>query len=253
MSAPNKTAIILVHGAWHTPSHLEGLAEPLRKDFLVDAPALDTSGPADVVRSKGLQDNVAAVLKMIQPHLDAGREVVVVAHSAGGVTVPEAVAGNTVQERRAKGLDGGVKAVIFIASLLVLPGGISLAEQAGRMPSEPWYETVDGALVLNPGAENIFYNDIDEAKALEAIEKTTCQSTRLFTDKVEHGSLSIQAPMTYIVCEKDVCILPAVLNMMADGLGDKCTKVSLDCGHTPWMRNDVLPKLVNVVVEAARA
>lgn len=142
MSAPNKTAIILVHGAWHTPSHLEGLAEPLRKDFLVDAPALDTSGPADVVRSKGLQDNVAAVLKMIQPHLDAGREVVIVAHSAGGVTVPEAVAGNTVQERRAKGLDGGVKAVIFIASLLVLPGGISLAEQAGRMPSEPWYETV---------------------------------------------------------------------------------------------------------------
>ncbi|TLD14378.1 uncharacterized protein PgNI_03567 [Pyricularia grisea] len=150
---------------------------------------------------------------MIQPHLDAGREA----------------------ERQAKGRDGGVKAVIFIASLIVLPGGISLAEHAGGLPTETWYETVDGALVLNPGAEKIFYNDFNETKAMEAIKNTKCQPSRLLTHN------------------KDACISPAVLNMLADGLGDKYTKVSLNYGHTPWMRNYVLPELVNVIVGAARA
>ncbi|TLS27717.1 hypothetical protein PpBr36_01443, partial [Pyricularia pennisetigena] len=248
-----KKAIVLVHGAWYISGRLDNLAEPLRKDFLVDAPELETSGPADVVRNKGFLNQ-----RCHRAQDDAGHEIVVVAHSAGGITAAEAVAGNPVQERRDKGLDGGVKAVIFIASLIVFPGGISLDDQAGGVPSKSWYEKMirnifDGALVLNPGADKIFYNDVDEVKATEAMEKIECQSTKLFTHKVEHGSLSIQASMTYIFCGKDVAVSPALLDMFADGLGDKYTKVYLDCSHTPWMQDDVLPHLINVVVGAAMA
>ncbi|KAM7202697.1 hypothetical protein V8F33_002623 [Rhypophila sp. PSN 637] len=49
---------------------------------------------------------------VLDPLLSEGKDIVVFAHSYGGIYAPASLEGTSKQERRAKGLEGGVVAVI---------------------------------------------------------------------------------------------------------------------------------------------
>lgn len=60
----------------------------------------------------------------------------------GGIAASAATEGQTVAERRARGLSGGIKAVVYIAAVALPKRGMSLLESLGcsedNLPPNTW-------------------------------------------------------------------------------------------------------------------
>lgn len=84
----------------------------------------------------GLSDDVDAVRKVLVPIVEEGKDVVVIGHSAGGISMSGAVEGYDAGSRKAAGKTGGVIRCIFMTAF-VLPKGQSLMGMLGGQPL-PW-------------------------------------------------------------------------------------------------------------------
>lgn len=84
----------------------------------------------------GLSDDVEAVRRVLVPIVEEGKEVVVIGHSAGGISMSGAVEGYDAGSRKAAGKSGGVVRCIFMTAF-VLPKGQSLLGMLGGQPL-PW-------------------------------------------------------------------------------------------------------------------
>lgn len=120
--------LVLVHGAWHHPSHYKLLVEACRNEGFQDivTPRNPTSGSIEQVVGKTYLDDVQVIQEATAPFLDAGRELVLVAHSYGGVPAASSLQGNTVQERAEKGLKGGIRGLVSIAAFLLPQKGLPI-------------------------------------------------------------------------------------------------------------------------------
>jgi len=89
MSA-NNTTLILVHGAFHSPSHyaacLADIAALLPTLTIVPL-ALPTVGRTPSHATRTRHDDVAAVASAVTSAADRGDDVVVLMHSYGGVSL----------------------------------------------------------------------------------------------------------------------------------------------------------------------
>ena len=128
MATNRKPVIVLINGGYHLPIHYYPLAEKLQQvGYGVALPRHVSVGLDDSILDKTWEHDAQAARVMMQPHLDAGRELIVVGHSYGCIVATAVVEGNTVDDRRAKGLKGGVKAVLYIAGFAYAERGISPA------------------------------------------------------------------------------------------------------------------------------
>lgn len=155
-SSTTKPAIIIVHGAWSLPSpsyeplkqQLEGLG------YECYLPHLRTSGAGDDVRGQTWEADVKVILDTAQPLFDRGREVVIVAHSYGGIPGGAATAGNGVAERAAQGKPGGFKQIIYVAAFAIPAAGMDLlATFGGQWP--PWADFAPAYSKVRHAAERI--------------------------------------------------------------------------------------------------
>jgi len=122
----SKPAIIFVHGAWNPPEQYLKLTNPLKEaGYEVFAPRLVTVG--NKAAGKTWKDDAAVIMEVLQPLVDGGREVVVVAHSYGGIPTPHAISGFEIKEGKA----GGVKAAVYIAAFC-LQKGVDLYTATGQ-------------------------------------------------------------------------------------------------------------------------
>ncbi|KUJ12829.1 uncharacterized protein LY89DRAFT_538476, partial [Mollisia scopiformis] len=105
--------ILLIHGACHDPSIWSLIIpklEPLSYHYATVQ--LPTSNPKSL--SLTPYDDVTAIHKIMIPLLEEGKEVVVVAHSYGACPGLASIEGNSIAERKDKGMEGGVRSVMFI-------------------------------------------------------------------------------------------------------------------------------------------
>lgn len=63
----------------------------------------------------GMKDDIAAIRSTISDMVDAGEDIVLVLHSAGGFLGSEAANGLDVKTRQEAGLKGGVSKIVFLA------------------------------------------------------------------------------------------------------------------------------------------
>lgn len=107
-----KPVVLLVHGPFQQPDHYETVLGPLRdKGFTIVAPALPTTGRVPALDYK---DDVEVINRALEPFLDAGREIIVVAHGFGSLPASHSVEGESVAERKECGMSGGIKAYINV-------------------------------------------------------------------------------------------------------------------------------------------
>lgn len=132
----SKPTIVIAPGAWQKPVAFNRIVELLEQaGYPTIHVPLPTVGDLDAPLAS-LTDDVAAVRKVLVPLLDAGKEVVLLGHSAGGLVISGAVEGLDVASRKAQGQPGGVTRCIFMAAF-VLPQGLSLLGALGGQPL-PW-------------------------------------------------------------------------------------------------------------------
>lgn len=134
--SPTKPVIVIVPGAWQLPSAFAPFADLLRSNgFDTEVVAMPSVGGTQLPLT-GLTEDIAAVRRVIHPLAEAGREVVLLTHSAGGVSGGGAIKGLDARARKEAGLPGGVTRIIYMAAFMV-PKGSSLLEMLGGKPA-PW-------------------------------------------------------------------------------------------------------------------
>jgi pimeloyl-ACP methyl ester carboxylesterase len=126
MSSTNPSVIVLVPGAFGTPQGFEKLLPYLTKVGYTTHPGpYPSCNPSDPAKASAprdiasLRDNV--LLPLLNEH---GKDVVILAHSYGGVVAGGAARGLAKGTRRAQGHSTGVVGLIYVA------GNITLDEES---------------------------------------------------------------------------------------------------------------------------
>lgn len=113
-----KPTIVLVPGAWHTAKCYDILV-PHLQDAGYAALALTLPSVGASPPTQSLDPDVDHIRKNIQPLLDAGKDVVVVMHSYGGIPGGSAVKGLSKVDRQDQGQPGGVSALVYLCAWMI--------------------------------------------------------------------------------------------------------------------------------------
>ncbi|KAF5022535.1 hypothetical protein F66182_5437 [Fusarium sp. NRRL 66182] len=178
--------VLAVPGAWHTVESFE----PLKKIFTArdyDFVSQNAPGVADK-DSSALRDAESLRSKLLGPLIDAGKDVIVLMHSYGGIYGSQAVQGLSKREREQAGKQGGVVALIYVSAVTPVVGKTTLdmmGTDARNLP--PWVHHEESTgLVSFTGAKEVMYHDISEEEATHYIS--------LLKDQVLN---SLDTPITY--------------------------------------------------------
>ncbi|KIL95744.1 hypothetical protein FAVG1_00482 [Fusarium avenaceum] len=223
--------LVLVHGAWHHPSHYKLLVEACRNEGFQDivAPRNPTSGSIEQVVGKTYLDDVQVIQEAITPFLDAGRELVLVAHSYGGVPAASSLQGNTVQERAEKGLKGGIRGLASIAAFLLPQKGLPIFQPDGTQYG-PIFEVQDGYIGTTSMFREALFRGVQSDQVLPELYK---QSRLSLETPVQVVARDFDIPKVYFVCEDDE-VVPATQQLaMAQAAVAKV--VTLPSGHSPHL------------------
>ncbi|KAF6803825.1 hypothetical protein CMUS01_14993 [Colletotrichum musicola] len=239
MAASTLPTILLVPGAWHRPWSFDLLRNDLKlRGFPTEAVALAGVGSSDP--NVGLEEDTAAVRSELQKLVDAGKDVIVVPHSYGGVPVSNAVKGLSQKDRAE---DGGVIMVLYMTSF-ALAAGAALADGAG---TPPWWDIKDGFISALNGTE-IFYGDVEPSLAAKAVDALLPQPYKTFQDKSGFEPWNNGFEMGYIFAEQDQAIPLELQKLMASQFPEGSFTASLNASHSPFLS---MPKALGDVLEEA--
>lgn len=139
-----KTEFVLIPGAWHFGECYDDLVDALSKTGYtahhITLPSVSTEPPPET-----FEPDVQAIREKVQSIIDKGNDVVVVAHSYGGIPSSEAMKYFAQNAGEGK---GKVKRLVFMASF-ALQKGDTLHSRRNNKPADWWDVQVD--LPLVPG------------------------------------------------------------------------------------------------------
>lgn len=228
----DRPTLLLVHGAWHGSWSWDALRSILEgrgwRVQTVDLPTVFSPEKAGMP----LQADVDAVSAAID---QAGADVVIVAHSYGGVPVSEAARPPVVHH-------------IVYVSAFVLDAGESLLAAAGGV-APPWWH-IDGPLATAGDDEitprQLFYGDVEPELAAECEARLTSQSLLAFTDVTTRAAWR-EIPSTYVITEEDGATPVFAQEMMA---GRTTSIERMKTSHSPFLS---APEELADIIEAAAA
>lgn len=131
MATPSKPTIVLVPGAWHSPSHYSTLLTLIqRAGYPTASSRLPSVGSPTPLTATVEQDAHFIRDKMLLPLIDSGTDVLLVLHSYGGIPGAAAAKGLSKAEREKVGQEGGIVGLVLIVAIVVREGD-SLEQMAG--------------------------------------------------------------------------------------------------------------------------
>jgi len=179
-----RPTLLFVHGAWHGSWCWEPLRQVLEErgwaTTAVDLPTMHAPDKAAL--------GMAADAETVRAAVDAvGGDVVVVAHSYGGIPATQ-------------GADAAsVRHIVYI-SAFVLDEGESLSSAAGDGQPD-WWCIKDGLAIAGTSArpaQGLFYADVPAAEADAAAARLTSQGPRAYRDEVTVTAWR-DRPTTYVI------------------------------------------------------
>ncbi len=227
---------VLVHGAGMGASCWEPLLPHLDGPALaVDLPGRGSRG--DVPLTSVTLDDCARALLDDVAGLE-GDDLVLVAHSFAGVTVPRVMAALAPRLRH----------VVFL-SAVVPPDGTAVLDQIDPGVREAVRaSTGDGVYHQDPsGAQAMLCNDMDEAQTAWTLAQVVDDAAALLTETVDLSGLAADVPRTYVRLTDDVCYTPVLQEASARRVGGE--QVFLDAGHMAMV---TIPDQVAGVLRNAR-
>ncbi|KAF2760463.1 alpha/beta-hydrolase [Pseudovirgaria hyperparasitica] len=212
----HKPAVVLVHGAWVAPSFWNLTAERLRADGYNDIVITDfVSGKITNPPTSTHRDDVALVQEALKPLVRAGKEIIVVMHSYGGLVGSDAIEGFV--KKASYGSVGGVIAGVYSTAFIVEPGK-ALSDYFGGStpafivpdPQNPAYVNVDNPL-------DILFNDFTDAQAAKYLPDVRPAAAATFGSKAQYAPWK-DIPCSYIATALDKAIPPALQKSMYDAV-----------------------------------
>lgn len=248
----NPPTLVFIPGSWHRPTcygPVIKLLQPRFKCIPITLPS--TSGnPAATFK-----DDLDAARSVISDETAAGRDVVVVAHSYGGMVGNSAVKGFTPDAKNQTPGRGCVIGIILIASGCTLTGLSFMDPFFGRPPPSWRVNKHTGyAEIVTPPRE-LFYHDLPEDEAEFWVSQLTTQSLRALFEGGEYSYAGwLDVPVWYIGTTEDRG-LPVVMQRMGIGMaremGGLVEHRELQTSHSPFLSQP--EATVRIVLEAVEA
>lgn len=218
--------VILVHGAWHGPWAWSAVSERLTAEGIRSVAVDLPSKGFETALLGDLHDDAEAVRASVET---AGAPALVVAHSYGGLPVSEGLAGVA-----------NVAHLVYVTAFMLAPGE-SLLGLRGGVPPDWWVPSEDGRTLLPADPKHVFFADCPPDVAERADAALEPQRRDVFAQEIRAAAWQT-VPSTYVVCERDNAIPPAVQERMAERAG---TLNRIDSGHAPFLsRPDELTAII---------
>ena len=132
-----KPTFILVPGNFLPASYFNDLAKRLEsRSFPTQLVSIPSTGSSTPLSSNG--PDIAAVKAILEPLVNAGKEIVIVGHSYGSIPMCEAAKGIGKQERVGREESGGIVKLIFVAAWLLQEGESPPAIIGKHNMDAPW-------------------------------------------------------------------------------------------------------------------
>ncbi|MER5451265.1 alpha/beta fold hydrolase [Streptomyces sp. NPDC002764] len=200
--------MLLVHGAWHGSWCWDELRAALHAaNWSTRTVDLPSAG-----QDCGMYEDAQAILDELG-RIDG--PVVIVAHSYGGIPVTQAAA---------KAPD--VARIIYLAAYQLDVEESLLGFHGAPLPDEP-----HGLQPVPDDPLTMFYGDVPDADAREAVQRLVPQSVRSFGEPPTQAGWHTVAS-AYIVCEHDQALPPQHQEALATRSGEVHRLAS---GHSPFL------------------
>ncbi|GKZ21804.1 hypothetical protein AbraIFM66951_008732 [Aspergillus brasiliensis] len=240
MSPANLPIIVIVPGAFGTPQGFEKVLPYLTEAGYAthpgSYPSCNPSNPTTVSSSQDiahLRDNVLLPLLNEQ-----GKDIVIIAHSYGGV-----VAGGAAKElakgtRKAQGHSTGIVGLIYVAGNITLEGESLFTAVGGAYP--PFIKVnkpSEGLAVIEPAME-VLYNDCDRALEPELDKLMYPHALRAFETPATAPAWAESAfdgRRAYVRTLDDCCNPSSLQDMWLEKSKVEWDVVDFKTGHMPFV------------------
>jgi pimeloyl-ACP methyl ester carboxylesterase len=235
-----KPTLVLVHGAWHSPAHFKPLIEVLEShNYNVVAVTCPSSSRAATATPATFEDDCEAVRSVVLRELDSAN-VLVVAHSYGGVPASNALKSLSPSARTASNHATSVTGIAYVCAA-ALPAGITFLQAIGGQPLQIHdLGANDGfARVGEPGPEYYFYNDLPDDEAKHWASLLGLHSWKTATHGVVEFEAYAEIPAHYLYCTKDQALELHVQKIMVAQAEAKSGRAfrteELESSHSPFL------------------
>lgn len=261
MANPSEPTLVLVPGSWHRATCYNKITEILQGRYklkCVQVTLPSTTRDPDAT----FKNDVDAARDAISSEIRAGRNVVVVAHSYGGLVGNSAIKGfapshdsSLSKSFQSTPTTGQVIGLILIASGYALTG-VAFMDPFFGHPPPSWRinkETGFADIVLPP--RQFFYHDLPEDEAEYWASQLTPHSLKSLFEGGEFVYSGFRdVPSWYIGTIEDQGLPVAAQRMtvaMARGMGASVEHRELPTSHSPFLSQP--EETVEIMVEAVEA
>ncbi|KAJ6016748.1 alpha/beta-hydrolase [Penicillium sp. IBT 35674x] len=245
---------VFVPGAWHKPVCYREIIKLLQPKFkCVSITLPSTSGNPDA----SFKDDLDTAREAISSEVTSGRDVVVVAHSYGGMVANSAIKGymRDKTSQTQSSTTGFVIGLILIASGFTFTG-MAFMDPFFGIPPPTWranWETGFAELVTPP--REMFYHDLPQEEAEYWVSQLTPQSLKSLYEGGEHSYAGWRdVPVWYIGTVEDRG-LPVLVQRTQIGMAREmdCTVEhrELRTSHSPFLSQP--EATVEIMLEAVDA
>ncbi|KAJ5081169.1 alpha/beta-hydrolase [Penicillium angulare] len=253
--------LVLVPGSWHQPVCYDKIVKLLQDQHKLRCATVTLPSTLHNPAAT-FKDDIDAAQNVISNETSQGRNVVVVAHSYGGMVGNSAVKGftrpqsgdlSTTQDQPQS--TGYVIGIILIASGFTLTGLAFMDPFLGH-PPPAWHvnkETGYADIVIPP--RELFYHDVPDDEAEFWVSKLTTQSLKALFEGAEYAYAGWQdVPAWYIgtVEDRGLPVLAQRMNVgMAREMGGSVEHRELQTSHSPFLSQP--EATVKIMVEAVES
>ncbi|SDT11048.1 alpha/beta hydrolase [Microlunatus soli] len=231
MTDSSRPAVVLVHGAWHAPWHWHQVVDRLRNS---SQPAVDTVDLPSCSSGGDLHDDATA----IRTTLDRYDDVLLVAHSYGGIPATEAATGHPA-----------VRELLYLSAYMAdlgeSLGGFEPADEPLNIHPRTDCEMLDdGTVIMKPdrAAEVLFHDCPDPDSAVDHLRPMTLAAIGQSPDSVAWKEI----PSSYVVTTADRATAVSVQRRLSDRAG---RVFEIDCGHSSFLaRPDRVTEIIDQVL-----
>ncbi|KAF2816721.1 alpha/beta-hydrolase [Mytilinidion resinicola] len=256
-----KPSILLIPGASGLPEFYDSVMDPVTaKGYTIRGLHMRSVGLKAGIAREGvppsMYDDAALIAKEVEKLADEGKDVILIAHSYGGVPTTESTKGLSKEERREQGKSGGIVRLAYMTSLVPAVGIAAMSvlgdapqdqKMDFRIDEQGWMHHNDVSK-----AAAICFQDIPKEEGEMWIRKFPPHSSVSFTNKLTHAGYKT-IPVSYLLCEEDLCIpaqtQKAEIELIEKESGKNVDVTYLKAGHVPIVSKP--QEVVNWILDVA--
>lgn len=262
----NLPTLVFVPGAWHKPTCYDKIIKPLEEQHKLKCIRVTLpSGSGDPEAT--FKNDIDAAQDAISSETTQGRNVVVIAHSYGGMVGSSAIKGFykpqdtssttslSTSDQSQSPAKGYVIGLILIASGFTFTGLAFMDPFFGHPPPSWRVNKETGYAELVSPPRELFYHDVPAEDAEYAVSQLTPQSLKSLFEGGEYSYAGwLHVPAWYIgtVEDRGLPVVAQRLNVgMAREMGCPVEHRELQTSHSPFLSQP--EETVGIVVEAVEA